>query len=308
MVDGVAVNENAVTNNSWKLSPNEPIKEFMGFSTAVDDILESYTVSPKEDEEGNMSATVLVGGGRYLVDSSVWPRLQELLHKVQEKWSEAADRWCTQEGYDQIHALLKEQRGELYETVKELIPDRHSLRTRYGLDFRTAPVQILSDTASTTAEAGRRDELVDLLEMAVRVPREAVADKWDKFAQNLVDTKDGQLVARKPVRIDKAGNSKAAKRSVPPASIASLREATETLCRAERYLDPDLLFLRNKILSELPAEPKLAEEVAKILISNDEEALRIGKLLYDAAAAARSEANMCLGLGNAIAAPTADNR
>lgn len=309
-VDGADVSQKDIlTNPSWKLAPKELLQEFQTFSTGVDQAIQQYAFSPSEQEDSATAiaaSAVLVGGGRYMVDVSVWPRLEGYLIAASTKWGEAADRWCTEEGHEKLHALLKEQSGdELYEKIKVLVPDRQTLRAKYALDYRTAPVRIVDeDKTESAAKSGRRDEIVDLLDLAVRSPREEAAAAWEDFAGRLAYYENGAWHPFRPMRKERGTDKvKAGERVFQERMIRSIHKKTEALGRGERYLDPDLRLARDRILKEFPGEPGPAKVVAQAL-ANDSEAVRVAAILSAAAATARDERGMVEGLGAAFTAGT----
>lgn len=297
--------DKATTRPSWKLCPDQVLDEFRAFGDAVDRVIGQYCFVPGDDDETGAAvaaAAVLVGNGRYAVDSAVWPRLAGVLADVERKWGEAADRWTTEDGYARLHAALGEQLGAAtYDLVKDLVPDRHALRARFGLDYRVAPVRIAPPTpgAAAAARASHRAELVDLLDLAVRAPREAAAGVWDGLAARLVAGDPPEPV--RPTRPGADGQPVPTTRRISARTLLPARRATEDLGRAERYLDEPLRAVRDRVLAELPAAADALSAVAEILNTDDTAAARVGKLLLTAAAAARDEAGMCAGLGAALA-------
>lgn len=310
-VDGSDVKDELMTNPSWKLAPKELVTEFQTFSTSVDQAIKQYAFSPGGDDDSAAGAAsaVLVGGGRYMVDAVVWPRLENFLKKLGTKWGEAADRWCTVDGHERLLNHLKAQHGEdAYLRIQKLVPKREELRTKFALKFRTAPVKIVSsEETAAAAQTGRRDEMIDLLELAVRTPREEVAAVWEDFANRLAvrgvaaDNETEIWSAVHPTRTDKkSGETRAADRAIRAATILSLRRETAALGRAERYLDPELLVAYHAILQELPDDATAAKVTATALAEEDDPAIRLARLLWIGVEAARDEVGMCAGLRQAL--------
>lgn len=305
--DNVAVDEETVTRPSWKLCPKEVLNLFQAKSDGIRTLVATYCFHPKkengddEDLDGAdaETGTILVGGGRYAVDAAHWPRLQRMLAVAKDDWAAAADEWTTEDGYQKFHDLLKAERGDsVYSHIKELVPDRHTLRSRYGLFYRKAPVRIVEDTTGDpVGEEGRKGELVDLLDLAVRPPRLAAAGVWRELAEKLI-TPDGQALI--PVRTNAKGETVTTTRGLKPQSVNACREETEALIRSDRYLDDTLIDLRNVVAKEIPDAPDALKAYTKTLNSDDAAAVRLGTLLVKAAAAAADEAGMCEGLRRAL--------
>lgn len=305
-VDGLAITDDptsaaatSMTMPSWKLAPHELVDEFQLMATGVDQAIRRHAFSPKESADDQTSAgaasAVLVGGGRHMVDVAVWPQLQDFLGGVAAKWSESADRWCTEDGYEKLHANVKEQYGEeIYGKISSLIPERNTMRAKFGLDVRTAPVKIVEEKSTSEAvKDGRRDEIVDLLDLAIRAPREEVADVWEAVAGRLIAA-DG--TALKVYREEAGRGRKETYRTFRSMTIRSVRNHTLMLTRGERYLDSELKSLRDEVLKSFPEDETAAKDVAKALSRDDAEAVRVGDLLRRAATAARNESGMCEGL------------
>lgn len=294
----------AMTQPSWKLAPKELVSEFQNFSTSVEQAVSRWAISPRDDDENEERAVaaVLVGGGRYMVDVAVWPQLQDFLSSVQTKWSEAADHWCTEDGHAKLHDHVKSQYGdEVYDRISKLIPERNSMRSRFGLSVRTAPVKIVEEgSTSDASKQGRRDEVVDLLELAVKTPREEAAEVWEEVGNRLVEF-DGERWSAKKRYVERDGTSKETNRVVQVRTVQMVNTTAKALSRGERYLDPVTKSFRDKIVKEFPADAGSAKDVAKLLASNDQVAVQLGCLLIEAAKACRDEAAMCEGLSAAVA-------
>lgn len=302
--DGNELDDTVSTRPSWKLCPKEVLDQFQTMDKQVDDLLGVYCFVPaaEDDDEDAVdasAATILVGGGRYAVDTGVWPRLEKLLGTIQKTWAEAADGWATEEGYARFLELLKLQVGDgTYARVKDLVPDRNKLRARYGLYYRKAPVRFVDDVpADKTGAEDLRGELTDLLDLAVRRPREEAAETWEALAAKLLNP-DGTAV--RPVRARKGQPPTAGNRALQGKTLAACRDATAALDRAVRYMDATLLCKVSAVRRAIPDTAAEAGVWAKTLNADDTEAIRFGKLLLEAAAAARDETGMCEGLSSAM--------
>jgi len=302
-VAGEQIKADHTTQPRWKLIPTEVKEEFANFEKSVDLLIRAHCVFATEDEEYGRQP-LLTGGGNYAVDVAQWPHVKTLLRKSQQVWGECADKWCTDDGYKEFHRLLKEQIGDTdYERVKDLIPPAKKLRRRFGLDVVVLPIRLAEDTGDDPeAEEGRRAAITELIEAAVRGPRDDAAAAWRSLAEQIVEeTQAGQLQAKIVWRqTKKDGPVAPTHRRVQGKSVVAARKATEGLNRAARYLDKDLMAAMGLIRAELPDDEGPAKAVAAQLNSNDMLALRVGKILLDGAAAAESEAGMCLGVADAI--------
>jgi hypothetical protein len=144
MTDGVVqigeetVGDDAATRPSWKLVPKELRSQFQNFGKSVDAAVSDYCIT--RTVVGNESRPLVFGSGVYAVDASMWPTLQSLMALVQAKWGEAADYWCSDEGYRHMHEKLKEQVGEKdYAHIEKLVPKREALRRRFWLQVDPLP-------------------------------------------------------------------------------------------------------------------------------------------------------------------------
>jgi hypothetical protein len=302
-VAGEQIKQDNITQPRWKLIPDEVKEEFTNFEKSVDLLIRAHCVFAREDDENGIQP-LLTGGGNYAIDTANWPTVKTLLRKSQQAWGECADKWCTDDGYQELHRLLKEKIGEAdYERVKDLIPSAKKLRRRFGLDVVVLPIRLAEDVGDDPeAEVGRKLAITELIEVAVRTPREDAAAAWQSLADQLVETTPaGNLQALVVWRqTKKDGPVSPTSRRVQGKSVTAARKATDALNRAARYLDPDLVAAAQLIRTELPEEDGPAKSVAAQMNSDDSLAVRVGKMLLDGVAAATSEAGMCLGVSDAI--------
>lgn len=293
-VGGEAVGSEATTRPRWKLLPKAVADEFADLGRGVENLLTLHCASGADDDDGRRP--LLTGGGNYAVAAENWPRLWALLEAAREAWARAADRWTTDDGYAEFHRLLAEQLGEAdYKRVKDLVPVRDRLRAKFALDVTPLPVRLVVDSDDPAERKAAAGAVVELLEAAVRRPREAAADAWLALALQLVEG-DGTKALDPPARNGRAGS-----RSVRGQSVRAARRAVTALHAWHGYLDDALLGAAAAVRAELPDEAAAAGEVAKKLNRSDDEALRVGRILLKAARAAADEAGMCAGLGRAMA-------
>jgi len=306
--DDYAVDDESVTNPSWKLCPREMRKEFQALSDQTDITVERFcygsqlTTGP-DQEEGVSALSILTGGGRYAVDVGYWPMLQMRLAFIEEQWNAAADLWCSEEGYKRIHFLLEEERGKnTYEKIKEHIPDRHTLRTKFSYSVRRAPVVFIEDrNVPQDVEDGRRDELVELIDTAVRQPREQLAQAVQDVCDRLVVFDGVRLHALQATRVTRNGKTTESPRSVRGTTLTNLKEQLNNTQKIERYINSEFRYKIQLLNQELPDAPDAASEVAKKLNYDDAEAVRLGGIMRDLVAAARDESGMCAGFSAAVA-------
>lgn len=301
-VAGEQIKSDNTTQPRWKLIPDQVKEEFVNFEKAVDILIRANCVFASEDENGRLP--LLTGGGNYAVDAANWPRVKALLRQAQQKWGECADRWCTDDGYKEFHQLLKDKYGETdYDRVRDLVPPAKKLRRCFGLDVVVLPIRLAEDVGDDPdAEVGRREAITELLETAVRRPREDAAAAWRNLAEQLVEFDNGRqaLVARTVWRTVDGQKTPGARR-VQGRSVAAARAATDALsARSGRYMEPALVDAVQAVLGEIPAGDGPAKSAAAKLNMNDTDALRVGKMLLDAAAVADDEAGMCLGVADAV--------
>lgn len=301
-IAGEQIRDKITTKPRWKLIPDEVKEEFANLERSVDMLIQANCVFSSEDADDGRQP-LLTGGGNYAVDTANWPRVQQLLRRAQQAWAEAADKWCTDDGYVSFHALLKEQCGDAdYERVKDLVPKATKLRRRFGLDVVVLPIKLAEDVGGDPdAEAGRRTAITELIEAAVRKPREDAAAAWRALADQLVEPHGTDLRARIYWR-EVGGQTVPGARRIQGKSLTAARRGTDALDRAARYLDPDLRRAAAAVAAELPKENEdgPAKALAAKMNSDDALALRVGKILLAAVAAAEDESGMCAGVAEAI--------
>lgn len=300
-VKGETVGENAVTRPRWKLLPDKVGKEFQEFGRAVDLLLSVHCATGGEDDEGGRP--LLTGGGNFAVAAETWPRLSRILDSLAEAWGKAADRWTTEDGYAEYHRLLREQLGDAdYARVKELVPDRTALRARFELKVQILPVRLVTDATNPAVREAAADAVTELLDAAVRKPREAAAAAWRSLAfQLVVEESGGRVVPYTPPPVHyKDGTVRNRGRGVQGKSIETAVRGGVTLKAWAAYLDDSLAEALQAVTAELPTAADAARQFAQKLNSEDVEAVRVGKLLLTAARAAENEAGMCEGLARAL--------
>lgn len=309
-VGGSEASALSTTRPSWKLIPEAVLAEAEMRQLTTIQVIEPFCQLRRRDRELRESGDgskrpPLFGAGVYMVDARALPGVMRLLRTAQIEYEAAFDRWTTEDGYNEFCDLLKAQMGELdYEKAKDLLPDRHGLRSRYSLDVAVLPFQ-LSDAISDDpeAEAGRRATTVELFETIVRGPREDAAARWRAFAAQLVaETNDGEHVAQQPIRKKRDGTTTFGSRGVRGLQLEVVRRETEILLhnKGRRTLDAKLVAAATSVLAELPTDPAARTDRAAVLNRDDVEAVRVGKLLLAAAAAAEDESGMCEGLSRAL--------
>lgn len=305
MSDDVVVGEDSTTRPSWKLCPDVMRAEFEALGVQVEALVIRYAlnrgsttpVDADEDEAG----PALVGGGTYAIDAGVWPGLYDKLRIAQEKWSDASHRWCSEDGYRRIHDELKTQLGDGdYALVKDLVPKADSLLRKFGLDVRRAPVRFIEDAQGDPGLAqSMQADIVEMLDMAVRPPREAAAVAWTALASRLIDSM-GQAVKPLGKPDPTTGQAVPGLRKLTGRSVAAAgREAATLATKSWAWLEDSFRGVVQALINELPESPTDATAIAKNLNSKDEEAVRLGKMLVAAATQARDEAGMCEGFAAA---------
>lgn len=300
-VENRKVEEAAATQPRWKLLPTKVRDQFAALDAAVDMLIRTHCVYPKADPDG--PTPLLTGGGNYAVDAANWPSVQASLRQAQAAWGAAADSWCTADGYEEFHSLLKAQIGDAdYERVVELVPARDKLRTKFGLDVAVLPIRLAEDVGGDAgAEAGREAVVVELIEAAVRRPREEAAAAWLSLADQLaVPDGVGGLDPVRPTRRSADGTETSVGRQVPVRSLAAVRRDTLALFRAERYVDGELRSRAEAVLAELPEAADALNAHRKKLSTDDPAAVNLSKLLRAAAASALDESAMCRALEAAV--------
>lgn len=302
-LDGKSVDARATTKPRWKLMPDRMKDEFATLDNGIDQLVATYCISGKNTADGT---PVLTGGGNYAVLADNWPHVRRLLKRYQKVWSETADKWCTDDGYERLHEHLKEQIGEDdYARAKDLIPKQQDLRAKFGLIVREIPVRIRDERDVTEdVQSDRMEAFAELIASSVRIPREEAAEAWRNLANQLVTANAaGELVAFRRL-VQRDGTPTDRGRSVGGPAILAARRATDATARCGRAVDLAFQEMIRLVSMALPDESGAARAVALGLNSDDAAAVSIGKLLLEAAAVAVDEGSMC----NAVAAAMAGNR
>lgn len=286
-----------VTAARYKLIPDKMKDEFLLIERDIDSVISTYCVSGT-GEDGD-ATPVITGGGNYAVLADNWSRVRGLLGKCQKAWSDAADRWCTEDGYEQLHELAKEKFGDdKYLLIKDMIPAREDLRGKFGLVVREVPVKIVEDDAlGAEAADDRAHVLAELVAGSVRRPRAEAATAWRVLADLLV-VPDGAGVK---VRVAAPGSS-ARDRHANFKSILAARAALDSaLVRCGPAMDSAFRAATAAVGAELPDKEDAAKRVASVLNNEGAAALRVGKILLVAADVAADEDSMCSAVAAAFA-------
>lgn len=299
-VSGRAVGEGAVTKPSWKLLPRAVGDEFANFEKAVDELVKSMCVSSTNVAGENQP--LVFGGGVYAVDVGRWPELNSKLKVLQAKWDEAANSWCTDDGYRRFHEELKEQVGETeYANVEKLVPPASKLRASFWLEVTPLTFQLTEQVGDPDEDRGRLTAVSELVEAAVKGPREEAAAAWNSLAAQMVQVENGKMSAYRPTRDNRDGTKTSTSRRIVSASVVNARKALDGLARCARFHDPDLISATAAVARETSADPAVATRLVQTLNSDDAEAVRVAQILIAAAEVAADEARMCVGVGKAMA-------
>jgi hypothetical protein len=304
VVDGTEMSSLVTTNPSWKLIPDRVKAEFSTFGGAIDVVVRDMCISGRT---GDGSALV-IGGGVYAVDTALWPECESTLTKIRDKWGAAADRWCTDDGYKELHELLKEQIGEVeYGKVKDLVPSAPALRATFWLEVTPLPWRLSEDIeyGTVSESAARKESTIDLIEAAVREPREQAASAWTGLAGQMVETGPGGVIAAvRPIRKGKDSIERPVSRSVRGDSVAVARRGYDVLQRAPRFNDPQTTIELKNIAAEIPSSEPDQRRLAVSWNGSDVEAVRVGAVLLRAAGVVANETNMIAGVVAALSRPT----
>jgi hypothetical protein len=304
-VGGKKVDEGAVTRPRWKLVPDPVRVQFAALETTLDVLIATHGSTGAESDE---TSPFLLGRGVYVIDAAAWPVVERALTVVQEKWAAAADRWCTEDGYDEFHARLKEQLGEAdYTAAKDLVPGRAALRRKYGLDFTPVHVRLVPEPGDAPADASAlAGTVVEVLEAAVRRPRERAKAPWAALADQLVTSgADGTPTVRKRVRTDKTtGKTTVVARGVRGTSVVSAREAADVVT-AHPMVEAELRDAAKAVARELPGTEAEATQIAKKLNADDIYAVNVGRILTTAIMTADDETLMIKAVAAARTPPAA---
>lgn len=314
VLDGKKLGETVHTRPGWKLCPSILDKQFTSLEMQIEEVLTRYARSKSgssdaldEEDDTAQEDQILSGNGRYLVDTETWVRVREMLKAFQVKWAETADEWCTVDGYQRLHDELKSEIGDSdYNIVKDLIPEREKLRSKFAIRVSVFPFKLAeeSDTEDVETANGRIEAVTELLATAIRRPRLVAAEEWRSVANMLATVdQDGKLQAKRIVRIhkDEYGfeTEKVGKRSLRASTLMSLLKVTKEACEPKKLRDSRLEVLAETILKELPDNKEAADKVVKKWNSEDETAVRIAGMLLDAAKKAEDNDEMCQALADA---------
>lgn len=299
-VGGADVVDDAVTKPAWKLLPKAVALEFSAFERAVDDVIAGMCVtrSARTDEAGG--EPLVFGGGVYAIDVALWPKAATMLKQLQAKWAESADRYCTQDGYAQFLEAVKEHVGaDRFEGVRHMVPPAEVLRGRFWLEVTPLTFRLTEDVSDPDEDRGRATAFTELVEAAVKGPREAAAEVWRGLAEQMV-VPGPTPVPYRPTRKQPDGTLRTVSRGVRWGSVAGAARALETVNRSTRFHDPVLVMALGALAREVTADRAAATVIAGNVNAHDAEAVRIGRCLLDAADAAADEDNMCIGVGQAM--------
>jgi len=299
-LSGVKLNDEATTKPRWKLIPDVMKDEFLTLERTVDQVLSMYCVSGSGEQ--NDTKPVLTGGGNYAVQADNWARVRQILRVTQERWAEAADKWCSEEGYEKLHDELKVQLGTDYDRAKDLVPPRDELRSKFGLVVREVPVRIVEEPAADAqGDDDRLAVFAELVAGSVRRPRVEMAEAVDSLARQLVA--DGPLgpAPRRRTRENKDGSKTDIGRGVTGRAVLAARRAVDATARCGRAADAPFLKAAAAARAELPDAEDAARITASRLNADDAEAVRVGTLLLAAAVVAADEKSMCDAVAEAFA-------
>jgi len=199
VVGDTAVIGEAVSDPRWNLLPAYVKEEFSALEASVNKVLDSYACGGKYATGTGMES--LVGNGVYVIDSVVWPRVKSLLDAAANQWGEKADALCSSDGYSKLIELVREKvasgigsteitedgRSKSEVTVDRacaLVPRPDELRKKFALSYEIMPVRLAPDQSDNDSDVarGRKSAALDVLEAAVRVPRERLAVACGKLA------------------------------------------------------------------------------------------------------------------------------
>jgi len=211
IVGDTAVIGEAVSDPRWNLLPAYVKEEFSALESSVNRVLESYACGGKYASGTGMES--LVGNGVYVVDSVVWPRVKSLLDAAADQWGIKADALCSGDGYSRLVTSVREKvaagigttevtddgrpKAEvMVDRAVSLIPRPDELRKKFALSYEIMPVRLAPDQSDSDSDVarGRRSAALDVLESAVRVPREKLASACAKLSQAARDAVTGDAV------------------------------------------------------------------------------------------------------------------
>lgn len=296
------VDEKARTTPSWKLLPDKVKEEFAAFERSIDAAIREMCISGPPEAGSDVEQRLVFGNGVYAIDVAQWPTAASLIADIQAAWGAAADKWCTEDGYEEFHDLLKEQVGDTtYEKVKDLVPKRDKLRGRFWLEAYPLAFRLAEDVGEPSENAVRKDATVELIEAAVREPRETAAETWRGLAGQMVEVNGNQIKARRPERTNpKTGEVTSTNRTVKGDSVAAARRSYDVLARATRFHDRSMKLILPGIRAELPDDKPSQARVAVTWNGNDEEVVRVSTILLHAADAITDDTNMIGGVISAM--------
>lgn len=298
-----AVGDEAATRPSWKLVPKELRSEFQSFQKAVEDVVSVSCITSVVSD--NETRPLVFGSGVYAVDANLWPRLREELRSLQTAWDEAANSWCTEDGYKRLHAQLKDQVGEKdYEFIGPLVPKADDLRRRFWLEVSVLPFRLSEEVGDADELSGRARFIAETIEATVKGPRDEAAAAWRGFAEQIVtvDRTSGSVSAYRPTRHNPDGTVSHTARRLRGTSVLAAHRVTRALDRCARFHDPDLIGVLPAILSELTDDESTATRIATDVNTNDAKAVDLGRLFLAAADVAEDETRMCSGVAAALTA------
>lgn len=297
-------NEAATTKPRWTLLPDDLKSQFDAIALGVQQCIAMYAVNNgdggKDDDEDGVEPLVL-RRGMYAVDAANLPRLKALLLNARRHWNRLADDLCTEEGHAKLLDQVKDKVGvSLFPVVAPLVPNRSTLRTKFGLRFYKMPIRLDAPPDATADEReGAAAAALEALETVVRRPRESLAAACDALAVQLVAA-DG--TARVPVRTDKTtGAVVPGRRTIKTASVLAGRKAADAFAAFGGFVDPELKAAVATLAALLPDEKGAAEAVAAKLREDDALAVAVGAAANKVAALARDEDLMCAAVTSRIA-------
>jgi hypothetical protein len=307
-VDGETVEKKeATTQPRWNLLPDEVKVRFDLLDNGVESLLAQFCVGrrrPKaaaEDDEVADGRGLVLRRGVYAVDAAHFPALKARMRNARERWDEEADRLCSEEGYGELVALVREKVGpEHADRVLPLIPDRGPLRAKFGLQFYRLPIRLDPEEAADADEAeGAIEALYEIIEAGVREPREELARVALNVAVQLAVKVGADVKPFRPTRTTESGETLAVARRIREPSVLALDTALQEFANKARYADPELKIAVDRLRRAVPGAPGAAA-FAAALRSDDAKALEVGGLAFEVAERALDEASMCAAVAAAL--------
>lgn len=295
-VKGEEVPAEAVSKLRWDLLPEATKKVFSAVEKSVKDALDRYATGGRMAQDDETKLSSLVGNGVVVVDSLKFPRLKQLLDASAEALAREADDLCTEEGYAKLLEGIRKKVGETHwPGVVSLIPGRDKLRSKFGLTYELLPVRLAPDPdrdEEPAAAAGRGNAAMDVLEVAVRQPRERLAEACEHFADVLAHPAPG---GTRVVGVSDAGR----KRVVPAKTVRAVVDEVDAFGGFDRFADDRLREALAQLRSRLPRAAADDAATARHLSADDAAAIDLAGAAAYVARAARDEAGMCAGLAAA---------